>query len=151
VLGGVAPSGPGSSLPSRDELTKAWGDEVLPSLRPATKAYVSSGRFVEVDGPTAVFALPDPGLVARAGSLRGEVEAALAAYFNRPVPLRFVLDGDSLTMGVVAAADDRDEEEGSEEEPGSYDWGDMADAGAALVSPEQRLLEAFPGAEEVTP
>ena len=32
-----------------------------------------------------------------------------------------------------------------------YDLDDLEDAGPAVVSPEQRLLEAFPGAEEVTP
>ena len=39
----------------------------------------------------------------------------------------------------------------SDEDLASYDLDDLADAGPAVVSPEQRLLEAFPGAEEVTP
>ena len=37
------------------------------------------------------------------------------------------------------------------EDPYAYDLDDLEDAGPALVSPEQRLLEAFPGAEEVAP
>ena len=40
----------------------------------------------------AIFALPDKGLLSRAEPNRPEVEAALAAHFGRPVPLRLVLD-----------------------------------------------------------
>jgi hypothetical protein len=39
----------------------------------------------------------------------------------------------------------------ADEDPEVYDLDELEDAGAAVVSPEQRLLEAFPGAEEVTP
>ena len=37
------------------------------------------------------------------------------------------------------------------EDPADFDLDDLQDASAAVVSPEQRLLEAFPGAEEVSP
>ena len=36
------------------------------------------------------------------------------------------------------------------EDPGDYDLDDLQSAPEAIVSPEQRLLEAFPGAEEVS-
>jgi DNA polymerase-3 subunit gamma/tau len=151
------PAGPpasgGSSLPTRDELTKAWGDQVLSALRPAVKVYVSAGRFVDVDGAGAVYALPDQGLLTRALPLRGEVEAALAAHFSMPVPVRFVLDApsDGVDGGPVrGGADGEETADADEDEMLSYDLDDLADAGPAVVSPEQRLLEAFPGAEEVT-
>ena len=80
------------SWPSREELTIAWGDSILPGLRPGVKVYLSSGRFVGVDDAGAIYAVPDRGLLARAEANRAEVEAALAAYFGRPVPLRLVLD-----------------------------------------------------------
>jgi DNA polymerase-3 subunit gamma/tau len=134
-----------AGLPSRDELTKAWGDDVLPALPTAVKAYVSSGRFVEVDGTAAVYAVPDRGLLVRAQSMTGQIETALAARFGRPVPIRLVLDGESPPVAAappIAQPDD---------DPASYDLNDLRDAGPAVVSPEQRLLEAFPGAEEVTP
>jgi DNA polymerase-3 subunit gamma/tau len=144
--GAGTPTGPGGEIPSRDELTKAWGDDVLPALRPAVKAYVSSGRFVDVDAGSAVYALPDQGLLGRAQALKAEVEAALGTHFGRPVPLRLVLDGDSVSVTGAEPA-----EASAEEDPSSYDLDQLADAGPAVVSPEQRLLEAFPGAEEVTP
>jgi hypothetical protein len=37
------------------------------------------------------------------------------------------------------------------EEPDPSEVRDLEDAGPAVTSPAQRLLEAFPGAEEVSP
>lgn len=134
------------SLPTRDALTLAWGDHILPGLRPGVKIYLSSGRFVEVDGSAAVYAVADQGLLIRAEPNRAEVEAALTAHFGRKVPLRFVLD-DATRPGAVP----RNDGDLAPEDPGDFDLDDLQDAPAAVASPEQRLLEAFPGAEEVTP
>jgi hypothetical protein len=106
------------------------------------KVYVSAGRFVAVDNAAAIFAVPDRGLLARAEPNRAEVEAALAAHFGRPVPLRLVLD----EPGVPAARS-----EPPSDDLRAIDLADLEDAPMAVVSPEQRLLEAFPGAEEVSP
>ncbi|MGH9054798.1 MAG: hypothetical protein ACRDYY_02845, partial [Acidimicrobiales bacterium] len=137
---------PPPALPSRDELTIAWGDSILPSLRPGVKAYLSAGRFIGVDPDAALYAVPDRGLLARAEPLRPEVEAALAAHFGRAVPLRLVLDdgaGPHGGRGSAPAAEVSD--------PSEYDVSELVDAEGAVLSPEQRLLEAFPGAEEVPP
>jgi DNA polymerase-3 subunit gamma/tau len=129
-------------LPTRQALTVAWGDTILAGLRPGVKAYVSAGRFVGVDESAAIFAVPDKGLLMRAEPNRAEVEAALAAHFGRPVPLRLVLDEPSAP--------------GARPEPppddlSTIDLNELEDAPVAVMSPEQRLLEAFPGAEEVSP
>jgi DNA polymerase-3 subunit gamma/tau len=129
-------------LPTRDELTQAWGDRVLATLSTPVRPYFSQGRFVAVEDGRAVFALPDQGLLSRAQLRVGEAEAALSAAFGRRVPLRLVLD---------EAAGARPPEP-PQEEPGDLEAEDFAsfeDAGPAVVSPEQRLLQAFPGAEEV--
>jgi DNA polymerase-3 subunit gamma/tau len=132
------------SLPSREDLTIAWGDTVLPALRPAVKVYMSAGRFVSVDSQAATFAVPDQGLLNRAQPNRAEVEAALGAHFGQAVPLRLVLDdapaGDPASGGTPPLVED----------PRSIDLDELQDAPAAVVSPERRLLEAFPGAEEVS-
>jgi DNA polymerase-3 subunit gamma/tau len=138
-----APAGQNPSaanLPSRDALVLAWGDHVLPSLRPGVKAYVAAGRFAAVEESAAVFALPDRGLLSRAESLRAEVESALANHFGRPVPLRLVLDD-----GTLPPASDH---EPAETDVGNIDPASLEDAPA--LSAQQRLLEAFPGAEEVS-
>jgi len=110
------------------------------------KIYLSAGRFLAVDGAGAIFAVPDKGLLVRAEPNRAEVEAALAAHFGRPVALRLVLDEAIGTVDGPAAPP-----EPEADDPGAIEFEDLQDAPAALFSPEQRLLEAFPGAEEVSP
>ena len=139
-----------ASLPTREELTIAWGDSVLPKLRPGVKVYVAGGRFLAVEEGAAVYALPDRGLLGRAEPLRPEIEGALSDHFGHPVPLRLVLDqapppGGPVTGGTA---------------PHDVDVSDTADVGdvseledapaGASMSAEQRLMQAFPGAEEVS-
>jgi DNA polymerase-3 subunit gamma/tau len=135
------------AIPTRDELTKAWGDQILPAMPTRIKAYLALGRFVTAEDGTAVYAVPDAGLLGRAQPFRGDFEAALAAHFGRPVPVHLVLDDGSVPGGtpptVVSTAD--------EDDPAYYVLDEMEDVGAAVVSPEQRVLDAFPGAEEVIP
>lgn len=138
---------PAAGLPTREELTIAWGDSILPSLRPAVKVYVATGRFLPGEGSTAVLALPDRGLLSRAAAGREEVEAALSAHFGRPVPLKLVLDDGAP---APAPAPPAPEEPADWQPPAAAEWEEFDEAAAADVSPERRLLEAFPGAEEVT-
>jgi hypothetical protein len=114
-------------------------------LRPAIKVYVASGRFISV-GETAVYALPDRGLLARAQAGRAEVEAALSAHFGRPIPFELVLDEGTLSG---PESGDSTPPEADREDPADYHLADLEDAPAGVISPEQRLMEAFPGAEEV--
>jgi hypothetical protein len=124
-------------LPTRDELTKAWGDTVLARLERSAQAYLAPGRFTEVSD-AAVFALPDAGWVARANRVQAEAEAALERYFGRPVPLRLVVD-----QGLAPPK----EPEGPMAEEDAYDLDELSEAPALeQVSPEQRVLEFFPGA-----
>ena len=94
--GGGAPAvgaPPASGLPSRDQLTEAWGDHILTRLRPKAKALLVAGRFLEV-GDAAVFALPNQIHRDRCEEVRPDVEAVLAAHFGRPVPVRMVVEPD---------------------------------------------------------
>jgi len=120
-----------------------WGDSVLSSLPARVKAYLAQGRFTAVDD-AAVFALPDRGLLSRAEGVRADAEGALAAHFGRKVPLRLILDATGAPAGTDAPPP-------TDEDPSAYDLDDLSDAGPAVRSHQQRLLEAFPGAEEVTP
>lgn len=126
-------------MPSRDDLTKAWGDAVLGKLVQRARARFSAGRFVAVEGGVAVFALPNAIHRDRCEEVRPEVEEALAAHFGTPVPLQLVVDdGRGAAAPVVEApADDDERVELVEEEA------------AAMPTVEDRLKQAFPGAEEV--
>ena len=130
-----------SSLPSRDELTKAWGDAVLDKLSRPAMVYMASGRFVEIKDGAAVFALPDAGLLARANNYLSEPEGALTAYFGRRVPLRLVLDNGAAAAEPPGGATPGDEE--------TYDLDEVADIADAPTVPalpvEERILQAFPG------
>ena len=134
------------SLPTREELTIAWGDSILAGLRPGVKVYLSSGRFTGVDEAGAVYAVPDKGLLTRAATNRTEVEAALAAYFGRPIPVRLVLDDAAGSASILTSSP-----AAAPEDPAAIDLDDLIDAPGGVLSPEQRLLKAFPGAEEVSP
>jgi hypothetical protein len=209
-------------MPTREELTLAWGDRILPGLRPAVKIYVASGRFLASSEEAAVFAVPDKGLLTRALTGLSELESALSSHFGRNIPLKLVLDespgsgdggGVSISTGPVdrgaAAGGNAVAEPGSGSVPASgpgmgegagpgmgegagpdlntparstpariaparstpagngrggasspssydtdpeiedFDLSELEDAPGAVLSPEQRLLEAFPGAEEV--
>jgi DNA polymerase-3 subunit gamma/tau len=87
------PAAAAGGLPSRDELTLAWGDRVLTELRPKVKMLYAAGRFVDHSGDRAAFALPNEQHIKRCEPLKGDVEAALASEFGRPVPLALVVDG----------------------------------------------------------
>ncbi|HET9059901.1 MAG TPA: DNA polymerase III subunit gamma/tau [Acidimicrobiales bacterium] len=128
-------------MPTRDEITLAWGDKILDMLDQRTRAYVQTGRFSEVSGGYAVFALPNAVMVEKAKQFNAQIQAALADHFGRPVPLRFVIDAGPSALVDVAAEPAPDEPE--------YDLSsidELTDAGSVPpVTAEQRLLEAFPG------
>jgi hypothetical protein len=127
-------------LPSRDDLTKAWGDGLLASLPQKAKARFSGGRFLAVEGGAALFALPNKIHRDRCEEVRAMVEEALAAHFGMPVPLRLVVD-------EAPAAPPAGEAPEPVEEVVQID--DLREAPAAVTSPEERLKQAFPGAQEV--
>src|SRR5439155_23178690 len=85
------PDAVAGDLPSRDELTTAWGDVILAKLARKVSVWVK-GRFAAVEDGAAVFALEDTNFLARAEKYQPDVEAALAAHFGRPVLLRLTVD-----------------------------------------------------------
>jgi DNA polymerase-3 subunit gamma/tau len=130
----VKPTANGA-LPTRDDLTTAWADAILPTLARRVSVWWK-GRFASVDGGVAVFAVEDANFKSRAEKYKPDVEAALAAHFGTPVPLKLVIDD-----GKVATIQD---DVTHDDEP-DFD-APLADAPS---SPEDHLKAAFPGAEEV--
>ncbi|HXW81094.1 MAG TPA: DNA polymerase III subunit gamma/tau [Acidimicrobiales bacterium] len=128
-------------LPSRDELTKAWGDAVLDKLSRPAKLYMANGRFVEGGGVAAVFALPDPGLLSRAHTYLSEAESALGSHFGQRVPLQLVLDKGARAVPEPTGPPPADDD--------SYYMENLADVGDTpplpVVPVEERILQAFPG------
>ncbi|HUY64505.1 MAG TPA: DNA polymerase III subunit gamma/tau [Acidimicrobiales bacterium] len=132
-----------SPLPTRDELVQAWGDSLLTQLSNRARARFRVGRFVAVDGTTAVFALPNETHRSYCEEVRSEVEHVLGRHFHTALGMRLVVDDEAPTPPAPAAAIDEahlldPEVLAAETEP----------AGAGLT-PEQRLKQMFPGAEEL--
>ena len=154
------------AFPTRDELVQAWGDQVIGRLRPKAKALFQAGRFVGADGGQAEFGLPNEIHRNRCEEMRPEVEAALADQFGRPVPLVLVVDGSPPTTAQAVRVDDDggppapparaattpvpgpEEPDDFGEELADFDAGTL-DVADVDNSAEARLLQAFPGAEEV--
>ena len=156
-----AAAAPAPCAVDRDSLTEAWGDGILRALPARAKALYSAGRFVTVDEQGAHFALPNAAHRDRCADLVPAVETALAAHFGTPVTL--VLDVDDTTPPASTAAPGRSAPgAGDDRGAGAGDddldpvdavdlLHDAPDADADQASAAQaRLLEAFPGASEVT-
>jgi hypothetical protein len=172
--------------PSRDELVQVWGDGLLAALPNRARARFRVGRFLAVDGETAVFALPNETHRSYCEEVRVEVEAALGARFGTAVPIRLVVDdeaGDESGPSGPARAPRSSSpmSVGTVRAPGiaasaviadvTGDAGVGGDAGfdadgtpdlldpevlaaetepaGAGPSPQERLKQAFPGAQEV--
>ncbi len=143
-------------------MVQLWGDGLLAGLPGRARARFRVGRFVAVEEGTAVFALPNETHRSYCEDVRVDVETALAKHFGFPVPLRLVVDEESdPATPTRPASPGRAVRPASAAEVGmDGDAGqpDLLDpevlaaetelAGAAL-SPEERLKQAFPGAEEV--
>ena len=128
-------------LPSRDELTMAWGDSVLDKLSRPAKLYMANGRFVEGSGGAAIFALPDAGLLSRAHTYLNEAESALGSHFGQRVPLQLVLD-----KGAAAAPEPSGPPPGEDDSYYLDELAEVADTPPLPVVPvEERILQAFPG------
>jgi len=124
-------------VPTRDELTLAWGDTVLAGLSPRAKSRFRVGRFVDGPGGPPTFALPNSIHRDRCEEVRAEVEQALGAYFGRPVGLGLVTEEEA-----PAPAPPPDDE--------SIDLDDLQDAPSSeLRSPVDHVLQAFEGATVV--
>jgi hypothetical protein len=78
---------------TRDGAVAAWGDVVLPSLRPRVRAVYAVARFVAVSGSTVRCEMPNVAHAKRADEDRAEVEAALSEHFGRRVILELVTEG----------------------------------------------------------
>jgi DNA polymerase-3 subunit gamma/tau len=142
------PAVAGTGLPTRDELTKAWGDVVLGRLEKPGQFYLAHGRFTEVSD-TAVLAFPDKALMSRAAKYVGEAEEVLAGHFGRRIPLRLVVEGGGEAFPPLARGAAKSQAKGRAPnydpvEPVSPD--ELAPLPAPALSAEQRVLEAFPGA-----
>jgi DNA polymerase-3 subunit gamma/tau len=133
-----------AGLPSRDELTLAWGDTLLAALPQRPRVRFGAGHFVAVDGSAATFALPNSVHRDRCEECRPEVEHALAQHFGVPVPLRLIVAAPGTPPADDVAPPSPVE---LDEQIDLTDLRDAPDAGVA--SPLDQVMRVFEGAEVV--
>jgi hypothetical protein len=151
-------------------LVQAWGDHVIAALRPKAKALFQAGRFVAVDGERAVFGLPNETHRVRCEDVRPEVESALSDHFGRKVEVDLVIDpgaklapsrSDETGQDPPSSGAGRGRARAARQPPPQPpvedehvdDVIDFDQSGLEVAtvdtSAQARVLEAFPGAEEV--
>ncbi|MGI9120914.1 MAG: DNA polymerase III subunit gamma/tau [Acidimicrobiales bacterium] len=142
VLSPPEGDGDGPALPTRQELTLAWADHVLGGLRPVARGLFGAGRFAAVDQGVVTFAVPTDAMRRKCEGRRHEVEAALAAHFGRPVPLKLAVDDSTAAQMADGGAPGDSLAE-------AVDVDDLRDAPPDPRSGLDRLAQAFPGVEIV--
>ena len=147
-------------VPTRDDLTLAWGDVLLAKLPRAAKTLYTAGRFVDVEGDNAVFALPNAPHMTRCEEHRSAVERVLTEHFGCPIRLTLTVDDAAPTprsspkpapsappveapVEAVVAPDETVDDVVDT----AIDIGELEDAPPDNRSGVDRLTQAFPGAE----
>jgi hypothetical protein len=130
-------------MPSREDVVLAWGDAVPSFLTRKAWSRWAGGRWLGVEDGVAVYAVSNQPTLQRCEEFRSEVETALSSHFGGRVSVRLVIDTPDARRATAAdeTPDPLPPEEG-------VDLSDLRDAPAAAVpSPLDSLLDAFPGAE----
>jgi len=129
------------------------GDHIIGRLSPRAKALFIAGRFIEVDDAGAVFALPNAAHLEHAKDSTKAVEAALEEHFGSgspPTGHRRGPAGCTAVRRSPARSGTQRTDDPADLEDDDFDPTDAGDSVRVETVAEARLLEAFPGAEEVT-
>ena len=138
------------SLPSREEMVIAWGNDILGNLPNRVRIRFQTGRFLANDAASVVFALPDQINLNRCEEVRSAVDEAFSEHFGRPVPMRLTIDDDSTApppdphpAPASATPADHDEAE-------AIDPDELMDEETVTQEAISNLMAAFPDSELVT-
>lgn len=148
------PSSPATAaFPTRDQLVEAWGDVLLDRLPQRARSRYRMGRFLAVENGRAIYALPNAIHRDRCEEVRNEVELVLREHFGQRVPLQLTVEGnDDSTISTereATATSTNADAEAREDELIELDETTPA-VPVAVGGPEERLMRAFPGAEEMS-
>jgi len=140
----VHPAGHAAQPLDVEQLNLAW-KTVHASLPVKAKAILAIGRFVETDGTTADFALPNEAHVDRARECVPAMTSALVASLGRTLEVNLVVGEVASNAPAETPADVEESVEAFatlvEESKSAGDIGSLASA---------KIFEAFPGSIEVT-
>ena len=146
------PSSAAALPPDRDALVEAWGDHILRSLPARAKALYAAGRIVTVEGSVASFALPNSAHRDKCEEVRPVVEQAVSAHFGTPLTFALHVEEARATNGQGNGPTSTRGGSGVPELDPDDDFDVDAPPGAPVTvesAARARVLEAFPGAQEV--
>ena len=108
---------------------------------------LAAGHWVDTDDGVAL-AVPNEPHRTKCEQHRTELEAALAAHFQRPVPVVFTLERPQATSRPGSAGGQGRSRPADPEPEEAIDPAELVDAGPEhTLAPVERLTQAFPGAE----
>lgn len=150
----ASPAG-GASI-TFDQLTEAFAGPLLDGLEQRTRTRFKSGRFLSLDGGTAIFGVPNAHYQPRVEEVKADVERAILNMFAANVGINVVVDGEAppppgnrstapapTTPAVVANS------EAELAEVGDID--ELDNAPDIAANGVDRITQAFPGATIVPP
>jgi DNA polymerase-3 subunit gamma/tau len=141
------PQKPAGEFPTFERLVQTWTSTILDALPPQARSRYRAGHFVSIDNGAAVFAFPNAFHKDRSEEVKNHVELALRDHFGTRVPLRLVVveeepSPNNPDTSAVDSASGHEEEE--------IDFSETTEGEKVeVLSPQERLLRAFPGAEEI--
>jgi DNA polymerase-3 subunit gamma/tau len=155
----------GTSVPD------AWNATVKPALKPLVRALFSAGGWAGHDGDTWRFGVPTEPHREKCEAHRPAVEAALSAAVGRPIAMTIVVGVDPLAVhepapaaqtrppataaggrstGSTGSASSTDAAVMLDDDEEHIDLDELTDVPPdSVLSPIDRLAQAFPGAELV--
>ena len=144
--GQVAGAAPAATAAIDDgQIPALFEKQVRPALRGMTKAIYMGAHVGTMSGGALVINFAGEPHRVRAEEYRNEVERALAAAVGRPVPLSLVVDHAASHDDNVVQMKRAEPMPTADED---VDTGDLVDVPPdAVVSPIDRLTQAFPGSE----
>lgn len=153
-MAAAAPVGGGSV--TYDQLTEAFAGPLLDDLEQRTRTRFKSGRFLSLDGNTAIFGVPNAHYQPRVEEVKDDVERAILAMFAANVIINVVVDGDAPAppgnRSTAPAPKAPVVEANSEAELAEVgDVSELDNAPDIAANGVERITQAFPGATIVPP
>ena len=125
-----------------------WATDVMPALKSLTRAIFATTKVLGARDGAVVIAAPNEPTRAKCQQQLADVNAALTKVLGGVVPVQLVVDGSAMVddNAPPPARDDAPPPPPDDE----VDLSDLVDAPPeSVVTPTDRLLQAFPGSQVI--
>jgi DNA polymerase-3 subunit gamma/tau len=134
---------------SADHAAAVWATDITPALKALTKAMFATTKLLGVRDGAVVIAAPNEPTRAKCQQQMPDVEAAMRNVLGGVVPVQLVVDGSAAVDDPGPSAPPRAEAPPPPPDD-EVDLTDLVDAPPeSVVTPTDRLLQAFPGSQVI--